>query len=42
MIKSYFKGAKGVFLVFDLLDRKSFDDISKDDCVDIKRLNNEF
>jgi len=27
MIKSYFKGAKGVFLVFDLLDRKSFDDI---------------
>ena len=27
MIKSYFKGVKGVFLVFDVLDRKSFDDI---------------
>lgn len=26
-IKSYFKGAKGVFLVFDVLDRKSFEDI---------------
>ena len=27
MIKSYFKAAKGAFLVFDLTDKKSFEDM---------------
>jgi GTPase SAR1 family protein len=27
VVKSYFKGAKGAFLVFDLLDKKSFTDV---------------